>query len=158
MARTGALAYGRAVLAAIEIVRAQGSHQILQCQHGFGVRQIPGQGDATKAGLPTFKFGTSKSRTDYSGQGKLPGPGEYGTPNMSSSSSKARDTKRSYHAPPKYTMYESYSWRTKGKKAAPAKKKNKIRSDAAGEEGEGGNLPLNLDSLIIDSSNTAIDS
>ena len=87
----------------------------------YDTRQIPGQGDATKAGLPTFKFGTSKSRTDYSGQGKLPGPGEYGTPNMSSSSSKARDTKRSYHAPPKFTMYESYSWRTKGKKAAPAK-------------------------------------
>ena len=56
------------------------------------------------------RFGTSKSRTDYSGAGKTPGPGEYGSPGLDSSR----------HKPPRYTMYESYSWRMNKAKKKPA--------------------------------------
>ena len=44
MTGAGALAYGRAVLAAIDIVRAQRRHQIFERGHGFGVHQITGKG------------------------------------------------------------------------------------------------------------------
>jgi hypothetical protein len=76
----------------------------------YDTREAPGLGGPNNAGLPTYKFGTSKSRTDYSGAGKTPGPGEYGSPGLDSSR----------HKPPRYTMYESYSWRMNKAKKKPA--------------------------------------
>ena len=77
----------------------------------YDTREKPGRGSAKQAGLPTFKFGTASSRTDYGKAAKAPGPGAY-SPKLDSSK----------HAPPRYTMYESYSWRRADQKGrAPPK-------------------------------------
>jgi hypothetical protein len=46
----------------------------------YDTRHTSGRGDATKAGLPTFKFGTG-SRSGNSKSGQAPGPGHY-SPNV----------------------------------------------------------------------------
>jgi hypothetical protein len=65
----------------------------------YDTRERPGQGSGIVSGLPTFKFGTAGARTDYSKGGAFPGPGHY--------SPTTANKKR----PPRFTMYESYSWR-----------------------------------------------
>jgi hypothetical protein len=52
-----------------------------------------GSGSAITAGLPTYKFGSSKSRVDYSAGAKAPGPGAY-RPSLQSSK----------HSAPRFSM------------------------------------------------------